>query len=111
MDGSPQVVRFDATTLWHFDAAEWAPSTASKAARTISAGSQPTSVLPQKRTNSRSSWQVRLVPKGDIRTAADFLIRSPRQRARAAGSGRLPAASSLCLRPAVGGSDKPLDSF
>jgi hypothetical protein len=29
MDGSPQVVRFDATTLWHFDAAEWAPSTAS----------------------------------------------------------------------------------
>jgi hypothetical protein len=22
MDGSPQVVRFDATTLWHFDAAE-----------------------------------------------------------------------------------------
>jgi hypothetical protein len=31
MDGSPQVVRFDATTLWHVDAAEWAPSTASKA--------------------------------------------------------------------------------
>jgi len=31
MDGSPQVVRFDATTLWHSDAAEWAPSTASKA--------------------------------------------------------------------------------
>jgi hypothetical protein len=29
MDGSPQVVRFDRTTLWHFDAAEWAPSTAS----------------------------------------------------------------------------------
>jgi len=25
------VVRFDETTLWHFDAAEWAPSTASKA--------------------------------------------------------------------------------
>src|SRR6266545_6014143 len=32
MDGSPQVVRFDATTLWHFDAAEWAPSTASNSA-------------------------------------------------------------------------------
>jgi len=31
MDGTPQVVRFDATTLWHLDAAEWAPSTASKA--------------------------------------------------------------------------------
>src|SRR5215471_18492046 len=27
----PSVVRFDATTLWHFDAAEWAPSTASSA--------------------------------------------------------------------------------
>jgi hypothetical protein len=25
------VVRFSATTLWHFDASEWAPSTASKA--------------------------------------------------------------------------------
>src|SRR5260221_14469466 len=30
MDGTPQVVRFDVTTLWHLDAAEWAPSTASK---------------------------------------------------------------------------------
>src|SRR5262245_34934862 len=30
MDGTPHVVRFDATTLWHLDAAEWAPSTASK---------------------------------------------------------------------------------
>jgi hypothetical protein len=29
------VVRFDATTLWHLDAAEWAPSTASKAAQAI----------------------------------------------------------------------------
>jgi hypothetical protein len=29
MDGTPQVVRFDVTTLWHLDAAEWAPSTAS----------------------------------------------------------------------------------
>jgi hypothetical protein len=36
MDGSPQVVRFDRTTLWHFDAAEWAPSTASKADMTPS---------------------------------------------------------------------------
>src|SRR5262249_36034575 len=33
MDGTPQVVRFDATTLWHLDAAEWAPSTASSASR------------------------------------------------------------------------------
>src|SRR5262245_37495932 len=31
MDGSPQCGLLDATTLWHFDAAERAPSTASKA--------------------------------------------------------------------------------
>src|SRR5262245_52090316 len=31
MDGSPQCGLLKATTLWHFDAAEWAPSTASKA--------------------------------------------------------------------------------
>jgi hypothetical protein len=31
MDGSPQRGSLHATTLWHFDAAEWAPSTASKA--------------------------------------------------------------------------------
>jgi hypothetical protein len=38
MDGSPHVVRFNATTLWHSDAAEWAPSTASFAS--IGAGAQ-----------------------------------------------------------------------
>ena len=31
MHGSPQCGLLDATTLWHFDASEWAPSTASKA--------------------------------------------------------------------------------
>ena len=30
MDGSPQCGCSNATTLWHLDAAEWAPSTASK---------------------------------------------------------------------------------
>ena len=30
-DGSPQRVELHATALWHFDAAEWAPSTASLA--------------------------------------------------------------------------------
>jgi hypothetical protein len=30
------VVRFNATTLWHIDAAEWAPSTASLAEVTAS---------------------------------------------------------------------------
>jgi hypothetical protein len=29
MDGSPQCGLLNATTLWHLDAAEWAPSTAS----------------------------------------------------------------------------------
>ena len=33
MDGSPHVVCSNATTLWHFDAAEWAPSTASIATK------------------------------------------------------------------------------
>jgi hypothetical protein len=49
MDGSPQVVRFDATTLWHFDAAGWAPSTASKA------------------DIRRCLLNVRFAPKADIR--------------------------------------------
>jgi hypothetical protein len=31
MDGSPNSGRFHATTLWHIDAVEWAPSTSSKA--------------------------------------------------------------------------------
>jgi hypothetical protein len=31
MDGSPQSGLLQRTTLWHSDAAEWAPSTASKA--------------------------------------------------------------------------------
>src|SRR5215831_10561729 len=48
MDGSPQVVRFDATTLWHFDAAEWAPSTASKA--DISQCNRHVRFTPHKRT-------------------------------------------------------------
>src|SRR4029453_5746381 len=46
MGGSPQVVRFDATTLWHLDAAEWAPSTASKADVTLR--SDRTSALPSR---------------------------------------------------------------
>jgi hypothetical protein len=35
MDGSPQRGSLHATTLWHSDAAEWAPSTASKADVTL----------------------------------------------------------------------------
>jgi len=44
------------------------------------------SASPQKRTSERLPRYVRLVPKGDIRIAADFLIRSPRRRGRAASA-------------------------
>src|SRR5262249_31270673 len=70
MDGSPQVVRFDATTLWHLDAAEWAPSTASKAekfdlsTRCLLCPRKPTcatclamSALCQKRTHARQQMR------------------------------------------------------
>jgi hypothetical protein len=40
MDGSPQRGLLHATTLWHFDAAEWAPSTASKADIASNSGHQ-----------------------------------------------------------------------
>src|SRR5262245_18760020 len=66
MDGSPQVVRFDATTLWHLDAAKWAPSTASKAAKMIATTRRPMSASPQKRTNRRKSRLVCFVPTADI---------------------------------------------
>src|SRR5215510_7836412 len=46
MDGSPQVVRFDATTLWHLDASEWAPSTASEADRLKTSTSDPDPIDP-----------------------------------------------------------------
>jgi hypothetical protein len=48
MDGTPQVVRFDATTLWHLDAAEWAPSTASLAIEAGNAARSCTSALLRK---------------------------------------------------------------
>src|SRR6516225_8469368 len=52
MDGSPQVVRFDATTLWHFDAAEWAPSTASFASGPTRSDARGMSALARKRTGA-----------------------------------------------------------
>src|SRR5215510_1010299 len=48
MDGTPQVVRFDATTLWHLDAAEWAPSTASLTTEEVEAIRSSMSALPSK---------------------------------------------------------------
>src|SRR5262245_59404365 len=53
MDGTPQVVRFDATTLWHLDAAEWAPSTASKVERLAASIFRPD--YPQEQTSSMRS--------------------------------------------------------
>jgi hypothetical protein len=52
------VVRFNATTLWHTDAVEWAPSTASKADMT------------------GRICDVRFVPKADIDPAIYSLIAS-----------------------------------
>jgi hypothetical protein len=46
MDGTPQVVRFDVTTLWHLDAAEWAPSTASIASDRHERDARPMSASP-----------------------------------------------------------------
>ena len=66
MDGSPQVVRFDETTLWHFDAAEWAPSTASFASGAAGTMQRPMSALLRKHTNTQTSGDVRLVPIGDM---------------------------------------------
>jgi hypothetical protein len=48
MDGTPQVVRFDVTTLWHLDAAEWAPSTASISTECAKATSRFMSALHPK---------------------------------------------------------------
>jgi hypothetical protein len=39
-------LRFDATTLWHFDAAEWAPSTTSFATDPSSAGADRCPLCP-----------------------------------------------------------------
>jgi hypothetical protein len=51
MDGSPNSGRFHATTLWHIDAVEWAPSTSSKA------------------DISAVRFDVRLVPTADVSPA------------------------------------------
>src|SRR5262245_40034054 len=58
-----KVVRFDATTLWHLDAAEWAPSTASF-----------TSFPPSRR--------VRFALRADIRPMPAFMspVRSARSK-------------------------------
>src|SRR5258706_14469692 len=50
MDGSPQAIRFDATTLWHLHAAEWAPSISSIASKPIRTGNRCVSAEPRKLT-------------------------------------------------------------
>src|SRR6478752_7108230 len=73
MDGSPQVVRFDATTLWHLDAAEWAPSTASNPVlATTSADRQ---LIPRLRTEHCSAEVVSSVPGSEV--PGDYRIGSP----------------------------------
>src|SRR5262245_1780724 len=58
MDGTPQVVRFDAATLWHLDAAEWAPSTASKSVIAMMYAARPLSPHEQTfaGTNRTAAW-------------------------------------------------------
>src|ERR1700747_145709 len=53
---------FDATSLWHFDAAEWAPSTASFTTDAAEATRACLSAFARKRTNGPTSWDVRFVP-------------------------------------------------
>jgi len=48
-----KVVRFDATTLWHLDASEWVPSTASEA---DAASSRSHVRFTPKRTNSAAAF-------------------------------------------------------
>src|SRR6266851_805060 len=74
MDGSPQVVRFDVTTLWHLDAAEWAPSTASFTTDAVEATRACMSAVARKRTSSRSSRYVRLVPRTAKWTEANNIV-------------------------------------
>jgi hypothetical protein len=45
------VVRFDATTLWHVDAAEWAPSTASNSVMEVMSAARP--LFRRKRKSTR----------------------------------------------------------
>src|SRR5262249_22963124 len=67
MDGSPQRGSLHATTLWHFDAAEWAPSTAS--ITDIYASWRNVRLTP-KADIHRARWDVRFVPKADSCSAA-----------------------------------------
>ena len=73
---TPKVVRFNATTLWHFDAAEWAPSTASNSAiRRCPLNARFGSLFALRSDISRG-------PKGDIR-----LTSSPLSSKRTLGQG------------------------
>src|SRR5215470_6815408 len=56
-------LRCDASTLWHFDAAEWVPSTTSQAERLRVSASCP--LYPQKRTYMLAVQHVRQVPIPD----------------------------------------------
>src|SRR5262249_2278564 len=93
MDGSPQCGLLKATTLGHFDAAEWAPSTASKADicsapnhvcftpnsdRESGFPRMVMSALPPKADSCSALAHVRFGPEADIRPLFDHLV-SPEQ--------------------------------
>jgi len=70
MDGSPQVARFDATTLWHLDAAEWAPSTASFASDRGAAALHGMSAMLPSVTDSVRRNETSRSADGDSRRSA-----------------------------------------
>src|SRR5262249_883296 len=83
------VVRFDATTLWHFDAAEWAPSTASKADKRAHAAGRGCPLCPQSGQTARAP-ECPLCAKTGLTHRSNQsglqVIRLPRQRERAASA-------------------------
>src|SRR5947209_14500373 len=95
MDGSPQVVRFDATTLWHFDAAEWAPSTASIAPQATGQGRGACPLLLQFLTSRSAAAERRDVPTGDI--GESYSITSSARASSVGGTSRPSALAVLRL--------------
>jgi hypothetical protein len=90
---------FDATSLWHFDAAEWAPSTASFTTDAVETTRACTSAVARKRTNRGQSQYVRLVPITTECNAAKkrcySIASSPAQAVLAGHRDRVP--SRLCV--------------
>src|SRR6516225_5561877 len=102
MDGSPQVVRFDATTLWHFDAAEWAPSTASFASHRDPRGARgicsESDRLPSGcKSAALCQQQTYAVQQGRARVAMIYSITSSARASSVGGTSRPSALAVLRL--------------